>query len=66
MRIPYIMPPSIFSYTGDRDAKCHGYDGYIRVKISAGCGKILGEHARFVHSMKDLWVYTSLIWYPFC
>ena len=23
----------------DRVAKCHGYDGYIRVKISRGWGK---------------------------
>ena len=28
-----------------RVAKCHGYDGYIRVKILAGWGKSLGEHA---------------------
>jgi len=27
-----------------RVAKCHGYDGYIRVKILAGWGKSLGEH----------------------
>ena len=26
-------------------AKCHGYDGYIRVKILAGWGKSLGDHA---------------------
>ena len=29
----------------DRVAKCHGYDGYNRVKILAGWGKSLGEHA---------------------
>ena len=29
----------------NRVAKCHGYDGYIRVKILAGWGKSLGEHA---------------------
>ena len=28
----------------DRDAKCHGYDGLIRVKILASWGKSLGEH----------------------
>jgi hypothetical protein len=28
-----------------RVAKCYGYDGYIRVKILAGWGKSLGEHA---------------------
>ena len=28
-----------------RVAKCHRYDGYIRVKILAGWGKSLGEHA---------------------
>ena len=28
-----------------RVAKCHGYDGYFRVKIFAGCGKSLGEDA---------------------
>ena len=28
---------------GNRVAKCHGYDGYIRVKILAGWGKSLGE-----------------------
>ena len=27
-----------------RVAKCHGYDGYIRVKILASWGKSLGEH----------------------
>ena len=27
-----------------RDAKCHGYDGLIRVKILASWGKSLGEH----------------------
>ena len=26
-----------------RVAKCHGYDGYIRVKLLAGWGKTLGE-----------------------
>ena len=50
----------------NRVAKCHGYDGYIRVKILADWGKNLGEHAiqqnqpffwgRFVKCMKDLWV----------
>ena len=29
---------------GCRDAKCHGYDGLIRVKILASWGKSLGEH----------------------
>ena len=28
-----------------RVAKCHGYDGYIRVKILAGWGKSLRDHA---------------------
>ena len=28
-----------------RVAKCHRYDGYIRVKILAGWGKSLSEHA---------------------
>ena len=27
-----------------RNAKCHGYDGYIRVKILASQGKRLREH----------------------
>ena len=27
-----------------RVAKCHRYDGYIRVKILASWGKSLGEH----------------------
>ena len=27
-----------------RVAKCHGYDGYIRVKILASWGKSLGGH----------------------
>ena len=27
-----------------RVAKCHGYDGYIRVKILAGWDKSLGKH----------------------
>ena len=27
-----------------RVAKCHGYDGYIRVKILAGWGKSLGKN----------------------
>ena len=30
--------------SGNRVAKCHGYDGYIRVKILASWGKSLGEH----------------------
>ena len=29
---------------GPRVAKCHGYDGLIRVKILASWGKRLGEH----------------------
>ena len=54
-----------------RVAKCHGYEGYIRVKIFAGWGKkfertsnlaksspILG---RFAHFMKDFRAETSLI-----
>ena len=28
-----------------RVAKCHGCNGYIRVKILAGWGKILGKHS---------------------
>ena len=28
----------------NRDVKCHGYDGYIRVKILGSWGKSLGEH----------------------
>ena len=43
MRIPYIMPPSIFSYTGDRDAKCHGYGGYICVKKIGKLGQQIWE-----------------------
>ena len=33
-----------------RVAKCHGYDGYIRVKILAGWGKSFGEHANLAKS----------------
>ena len=28
-------------------AKCHGYDGYIRVKIFASCGKKFGRIINF-------------------
>ena len=34
----------------NRVAKCHGYDGYIRVKILAGWGKSLGEHENLAQS----------------
>ena len=30
-------------YTGDRVGKCHGYDGYIRVKKLASWGKKFGR-----------------------
>ena len=33
----------------NRVAKCHGYDGYIRLEILAGWGKSLGEHARLAY-----------------
>ena len=33
--IPIAYPPTV--------AKCHGYDGYIRVNLLASWGKILGE-----------------------
>ena len=36
---------NVFSFPENRVAKCHGYDGYIRVKILAGWGKSLAEHA---------------------
>ena len=35
---------SCLSEPRNRDAKCHGYDGLIRVKILASWGKSLGEH----------------------
>ena len=34
----------------DRVAKCHGYDGYIRVKILASWGKSFGDHANLAKS----------------
>ena len=37
------IAPAPTSFT-TRVAKCHGYDGYIRVKILASWGKSLGEH----------------------
>ena len=52
----------IVIHTYYRVAKCHGYDGYIRVKILAGWGKSLAEHAilqnqaflrRIVQCMQD-------------
>ena len=33
------------THPSSRIAKCHGYDGYIRVKVLAGWSKSLGEHA---------------------
>ena len=36
----YIIQHSKSPYV----TKCHGYDGYIRVKILANCGKSLGGH----------------------
>ena len=33
-----------FNLVRPRVAKCHGYDGYIRVKLLASWGKSLGEH----------------------
>ena len=43
-----ILPPTItllfYILQLGRDAKCHGYDGLIRVKILASWGKSLGEH----------------------
>ena len=44
---------------GYRVAKCHGYDGYIRVKILAGLGKSLEKHAIWQKQSffwEDLWV----------
>ena len=37
-----------------RFAKCHGYDGYIQVKIFAGCGKQFG----ITHNLAK----SSLFW----
>ena len=34
---------SLYSFMTYRVAKCHGYDGYIRVKIFAGWGKKSGR-----------------------
>ena len=34
-------------YHGRRLAKCHGYDGYIRVKIFAGWAKKFGRTCNF-------------------
>ena len=34
-----------------RDAKCHGYDGLIRVKILASWGKSFGEQMLMILSM---------------
>ena len=35
-------------------AKCHGYDGYIRVKILAGLGKSLVSHKKsYITSLKN-------------
>ena len=35
----------------DRVAKCHGYDGYIRVKIRGGWGKLFGRTHKFVNAL---------------
>ena len=42
----HLMLPGYVSQVvpESRDAKCHGYDGLIRVKILASWGKSFGEH----------------------
>ena len=37
-----------------RVAKCHGYDGYIRVKILASWGKSLGEHTILPNCLEEI------------
>ena len=37
-----------------RVAKCHGYDGYIRVKILASWGKSLGEHTILPNFLEEI------------
>ena len=44
------VPLFKFDKSFARVAKCHGYDGYIRVKILTGWGKSLGEHANLTKS----------------
>ena len=41
---PWPLVHHVFTPIERRVVKCHGYDGYIRVKILAGWGKSLGEH----------------------
>ena len=42
-----------------RVAKCHGYDGYIRVKIFAGWGKKFGRAYIFAKSSLLGKIYTT-------
>ena len=43
---PMLLPITdlLYKVPKCRVGKCHGCDGYIRVKILAGCGKSLGKH----------------------
>ena len=64
------VPKRIVLLSTNRVAKCHEYDGYIRVKIFAGWVKSLGEDAiwpnlaffgKISTIMQDFYVQTSLI-----
>ena len=50
-----------FAPVNTRVAKCHGYDGYNRVKILTGWGKSLGEHANLAFWGENLYTIVRLM-----